>query len=49
MKRIVIGIHAKEYGERLARTLSALHANTPEPHEVSLLLDGTEAMACGDS
>jgi glycosyltransferase involved in cell wall biosynthesis len=45
MKRTIVGLHTDHAGARLAQTLSALRANTPEPHEVLLLLDGREAMA----
>jgi O-antigen biosynthesis protein len=49
MKRIIIGIYLNEGEERLQQTLSALRANTPEPHDALLLLDGAEAVALGTS
>jgi O-antigen biosynthesis protein len=45
--QITIGIHVSGDSERLQRTLTALNANTREPHHVIILGDGvdTEALA----
>jgi glycosyltransferase involved in cell wall biosynthesis len=42
MNSFLIGIHASEGVARVSQTLAALRANTSEPHEVLLLIDGTK-------